>query len=257
MAYKRYARKQITRVKQTMRKRYTKKKGGALKMGKIAADVMKLQALVNVEKKYHQLTTISSNVGQVLINATGAIISDVTPNPPQGTRNNEITGNSFKLTGAYIEVQLKQQATLNTEAFYIFELWDVRGTPETTATIFTDLFNTSTFSGIVDAYSTRNQEHFADYRCMKRWIMKFKQDASADAVTPCNQVMTKMIPLKMDKHIRLNSSQVIQNGQIVLTVRANYGNSGTTDSTLSNLGTQTAKTGAELKYTTKYWFVDN
>jgi len=42
-----------------------------------------------------------------------------------------------------------------------------------------------------------------------------------------------------------------------MTVRSNYGNAGTTDSTLSNLGTQTNRTGATLTFTTKYWFVDN
>ena len=87
--------------------------------------------------------------------------------------------------------------------------------------------------------------------------MKFKQDSTTPASGSLNQVLTRQIPLKLNKHIRINSGGTIQNGQMVMTVRSNYGNCGTTDSTLSNLGTQTLRTGAEMLFTTKYWYVDN
>jgi len=258
MAFKKYARKklgQAARAASTYgKRRYFKRTTGALKTGKLARDVMMLKRMVNVEKKFHQLFPTSSTIGQCVGNASGTACLDITPVPPQGLASNNITGNSFKLTGAYIELQMTQQSALHVPSHYIFEMWNVVGTPESTGTALTQLFNISTFSGVIDAYSVRNQDHFADYRLIKKWKVAFPQDALSGNVI----VKTQQFALKLDKHIRLNGSATVQNGQMIMTVRGNYGNASTTTaSTLVNVGTTAINTGATLIFTTKYWFVDN
>ena len=258
MAFKKYAKKKLGQVAKSAltygKRRYMKRSSGAIKTGKLARDVLMLKRMVNVEKKSYVYGPTSNNAGQCTGNASSAICNDITPTPAQGLLNTNITGNSFKLTGAYVELQLTQQSALHVPSHFIFEMWHVVGTPESTGTALTQLFNSSTFTGIIDAYSTRNQDHFADYRCMKKWKVAFPQDALSGNV----QVKTLQFALKLDKHIRLNSSGVVQNGQMLMTVRGNYGNSSsTTASTLANVGTTAINTGALLIFTTKYWFVDN
>lgn len=254
MAFKKYAKKGATAVKKYVKKRYQKRTTGAVRTGRIARDVMMLKRMINVEKKYFQYPTNVSTIGQVLGNASGALALDITPTPAQGLGANQITGQSFKLTGAFLEMQLTQQSALHVPSHYIFEIWDVKGVPAASGTVLSGLYNASTFSGVIDAYSTRNQDSFSDYRLMKRWKIAFPQDALSGNVI----VRTQQFALKMDKHIRLSSGAAPLNGQMVMVVRGNYGNASTsTTSTLSNIGTTATNTGATLTFTAKYWFVDN
>lgn len=254
MGLRKNLRKTYNTKKTLAKKRYTNKAGG-IKLKQVGKDIMMLKRIVNVEKKFLKTTHAAETaVGQVQANTTGALILDITPKPAQGIGVNQFTGHSFKLTGVHYEMQLKQQGALNVDSYYTFEIFAVVGTPDTTANILSKLFDTSTFTSIIDSYSARNQDSYSDFRLIKRWVMKMP----SDQVDGTNIVTTKQFALRLDKHIRCNSAGVTSNGQMIMVVRGNYGNCSTaTDSTLSNLGTSTANTGVKLNFASKYWYVDN
>lgn len=254
MGIKGAIKKTYLKKKRQIKKRYVKAKTGTIKLGQVVRDVAMVKKLLNVEKKSFTLYPTSSLVGQVNGNGNGSAMLDITPTPAQGIGATQITGESFKITGAFIEIQLTQQSSLHADAFYIFEMWDVRGTPTTTGNAYAQIFNTSTFTSLYDAYSVRNQNRYSDFRLMKRWRMYFPQDS----LSGTTQVKTKQIAMKFNKHVRQNSANETQNGQILLSVRSNYGNcSSSTVSQTVNVPMTGINTGAIMQFTTKWWFIDN
>lgn len=254
MGIKGTIKKTFLKKKRQVKKRYIKPKTGTLRLGRLASDVAVMKKILNVEKKSFTLFPTSSTIGQCNANGNGSFILDITPTPAQGVAANQITGESFKLTGVFLEMQVLQQSALHSDAYYVFEMWDVRGTPTTTGNAYAQLFNVSTFTNLYDAYSTRNQNSYADFRLMKRWYMSFPQDS----LSGTNQVKTKQIAMKLNKHVRQTALSATTNGQILLSCRSNYGNSSTTTaSTTPNVATTAINTGAVVLFTAKFWYVDN
>lgn len=109
---RKYVKKQVRRAGKAIKKRYVAK-GGNLKVGQIAKDVMMLKRLVNAEKKRTTLGSTSFEAahftGQVNGNSSGHRIVDISPSAiNQGNGYNERNGNSIKLHSLVIKGQFIQ-----------------------------------------------------------------------------------------------------------------------------------------------------
>jgi len=259
-------------------KKYAKRRYGLNKKSKLpkynvmAGDARKLATMVsmlNAEKKFVEQKPVEFSVGQVAQNVSGARQWDVTPNMAQGLDANTRNGNSIKLTTSLFQFQIKQQSTtITTPINLIIEMWKCNGTPYGAFTSsggvapITDLFEPSVFSNVIDATSTREQNHYANFTLLRRKKVRLQGDSVSAGDL---QTKTFMIPHKWNKgkghHVRYqgvaNSSADIARGAIYMTFRADVGNKDSTVSTLTTVPILTALSGVTVSMGYTHWYYDN
>ena len=229
-----------------------------MKLGTMARDVSMLKKMINAEKKSYQSSFALQTVAQVNQLVNGALCLDITPYVNQGSGNDERTGASFKLCSALYEFQLNQQTNNTTRQKLIFEWWIVKGTQLTSADMLTYLFQNSTFSGLVDYNSPRNQDRYHDFKLVRR----VKRTLSPDQLTGSSTTLTFNVPMKLNHHVRLVPSPTgvsanCLNGQMFMTVRADVGNKNATASGLTTIPITTALSGSEMRFAYRVWYYDN
>lgn len=259
---KKYGRK----AKKYVKKRYNvggKRKLKNANTGQIASDVMKLMAMVNAEKKIYTLALQSNNIAQANVNLTGTQCIDVTPMMGEGVDQFTRNGISVKLHSQLWQFQIFQQAgALSANKFQV-ELWYNLGPTRDQASILTDLYEPSIFSGIIDMTSTRNPDHFKDYRLLRKVTRTLKDPAYSGDIS--NSTFT--IPIKFNRgkghHIRYtgtgftNYLNDVQSGQIVIVLRAENGNRSTATASTLPIAVTALSTGMTVKWANKTWFYDN
>ena len=252
--------------KKFVKKRYNvggKRKLKNANTGAIVADVMKLMSMVNAEKKIYQLSLQTQYVGQVNVNSTGAICLDVTPMMGEGADQFQRNGISIKLHSQLWQFQISTEVFAQIANRVHIEFWYNTGTVLSQATLLTNVYDPSIFSGVIDMTSTRNSDHFGEYRLLRKHTAVLKEQSIAGAISNS----TFQIPIKFNRgkghHIRYtgigstNYLTDVQNGQIFMIIRADNGNaSGTTASTLP-VNPTGASTGAKCVFANKTWYYDN
>ena len=243
-------------------------KGGGVRYGRMVKDVARVVSMVNAEKKYVTYPVASFAVGQLANNSSGARQFDVTPLMSQGTDVSSRNGNSIKICSSFFQFQVQQQSSTVTTAIKLrVELWLAKGVPlgafasTGNAAPITDLYEPSVFSGVIDMTSTRQPDHFQDYRLIASRTIQVPGDQVSGGDI---QAKTFTMPIKWNRgkghHIRYsgvsNSSADIGNGQIFMVFRADIGNRDTTAST-KDVPLTAATTGLTVKMGYKHWFYDN
>jgi hypothetical protein len=79
-------------------------------MGNLIKDVEMIKSRLNVEKKHKEVDVSTFTVGQVFADTDGAQCVDITPEISRGTNFNERIGNSLKMTGITMPMNITQQA---------------------------------------------------------------------------------------------------------------------------------------------------
>lgn len=257
----------VKRGKKFIKKRYgLNKRSSGIKSGAIARDAMalaKMASMLNAEKKFFQYPTNNFVLGQVSINVSGVYALDMTPYITQGTDASTRNGNSIKLTTSMFQFQFLQQANTVTDMRIIVDIIHITGVPQTTftASSISNIYDPGVFSGVIDYFSPRNQNHFSDYKV----IRSFKVHLKADTVSPESTITSVQKPHKWNRgkghHIRYqgNSGAVadVANGQIIMVFRADTGNSSATNSSLGGIWNQGAQTGCQVYWNFKHYFYDN
>lgn len=113
-----FVKKYAKKVKKTIRRRYTQKKGGQVKLGQIARDVMFLKSQINAEHK-HIDTVIGSTgsaafVSQLPTRTTPIILALDTPD--RGTANYNRIGNQVIVTHITAKYQFTFGNTIDKKA---------------------------------------------------------------------------------------------------------------------------------------------
>lgn len=252
------ARKGARKVGQAIKRRYYNKKTG-VKLGNVVKDVMMLKKVINAEKKRYNMIGQSLGFGQ-LYNATagGLYCQDITPIPTQGVTYDGREGSSIKVCSFHAQFQIQQQTASTSPIKYKIMLVQVLGTPQTASTVPYSMYNYNDFvSGggtIVDYNSQLNPDNFGKFRILKTWRGKIASDSLS------SQIMLQTISFggKMNHHIRYNkNSTTVQNGQMVLILMADNGNSGTTASILTSVSNTGANTGLLASFSWNWYYYDN
>jgi hypothetical protein len=240
----------VKRAGKAVYNRYAK---GGIKQ--VVKDVSMLKALVNVEKKYVE-AQYAGVVGQVNANVAGLYSQDITPIATQGIGYNQRTGQSYKLTGATIHLNFNEEANQDLPIYFRVELWKVVGNPQVATTAVTELYDVNPLTTIIDINSDREPNFYADYKkiCSKRYKFPDQQYSSQ-----AYRNLSCKIHLKLNHHIRLDkNSNTLNNGQIIMVVFASNGNTNSvTPSTLPYVANPTIKTGLDLSFFTRFYYVDN
>jgi hypothetical protein len=260
-----FVKRAVKSAKRFVKKRYNigKKKRGGPNTGQIAADVMKLMTMVNAEKKIYNLPLQSNLVAQVAINLTGAQCFDVTPMMAQGADQFQRNGISIKLHSQLWQIQIQQSSGALSGNTLHMELWYNSGPTRDQATLLTDMYDPSIFSGVIDMTSTRNPDHFKDYRLLRKFSKKLHDPAYAGDLV--NATFT--IPIKFNRgkghHLRYTGAGYtnyladVQSGQIFLIMRADNGNRSPSTASTLPVAVTAVSTGILVKWANKTWFYDN
>lgn len=252
--------------KGAVKKRYTTKTGG-VKTNQIMKDAMLAYKMLNAEKKYISQEVSSIQVAQVNGNGNGWRQYDCTPVPALGDTVNQMNGSSLKLTTSLFQFQVSGMTACISKNRLIVDIYKVGGTPISVITTdsgtpMTEIYEPTIFSGVIDANSTRFQNNYSDYTLIRS--MKVKLDAEQQT----GEIATKTfsMPIKYNRgkghHIRYANPRVggsadIDNGQIVMLLRAENGNhSGATVSTQS-IPITAINTGLIVRWSVKHWYYDN
>ena len=260
-------RKYAKRAKKAVKKRYFK--GGKYRKPNVytmAKDISLLRGMLNSEKKQFVVSTGQGNsypVGQVNLNDSGHYIAGFTPQPLPGTAANQKIGSQIKLTSFHIDLQLWSQGSAISGNKFIFEIWNVKGQAQDSLSNFmTDVYTpnsfTTTSTEVFDTTSNRNVDNFKNYNCIYRKNLYLAPEDQAGQVSMKTFNLGKRFG-KNGHMIRWESptGPTITSGQMVMTIRAEQGNTGGSVSAIGGIPTQQPYTGAWLKYNIQYYYIDN
>jgi hypothetical protein len=252
------------RTKKAVKRRYgLNKKSKMPNYARMVSDVAKVVKMVNAEKKSIEYG-FSTVVGQVQGSNSGHYVADVTPLMAQGTDAFTRNGNSVKVVSSFFQFQITQQSALTVAQKLIIELWFHPGTVVSTTNAGLQLFDYSVWSNVIDTNSSRTQNYMSQYKLIaKKYVTLPADSISGDVVQK-----TLTMPIKYFKgkgfHIKYTGSNAsnyltdIQNNQLIMTVRADYGNCSTATVSTSTTIPQTAvNTGVRFSYGWKHYFYDN
>lgn len=262
-----YVRKYAKRTKRAVKKRYFK--GGKYSKPNVytmAKDISLLRGMLNSEKKIFTVSTGAGNsypLGQVNQNASGHYIQGFTPGPVQGVESNQRVGSQIKLSSFHMDIQLWSQNSAISGNKFILEIWNVTGQAQDNLSNFMpDVYTPNSFTtggvSIYDMTSNRNVDNFKNYRCIVRKKLYLPPEDQAGQVSMRNFQIGKKFG-KNGHMIRYASPDFpdITQGQLVLTIRADQGNSAGTASTTGGIVTQAPYTGAWYKANTVFYYIDN
>lgn len=265
--------KTVKAGKRFVKQRYNiggKKKGG-LNIQAIAQDVAGLARMINAEKKIYSISSsnelaLAVGVGQVNATVSGTRIFDISPLIEQNVSASGRTGDSLKITSAYFQFMVSQQANCVIGNRCSIELWHYNGGAViSVADVATHLFKPTVFSTVIDYQSARNEDFIGDFRLARRMVVNIP----AEQVSGSRTVRYINMPIKFNKgkghHIRYTGSTITNNpltdiangrSQLFLIYRAESGNRSSVVSTL-NVPQTGITTGLEVTASYTMYYYDN
>lgn len=242
-------------------------------LGALAKDVLQLKNVINAEKKRYDIASFSTatQLGQYAwngtVNANAYIHLDITPSPSQGTSNSSRNGSSIKLSSSYMQFMLYQQANTAHPMRVCFEIFLVKaGYEANNSTQAFKIFeanqwiaNEQSGTAIIDYNSERKVDYYDQYKCLYRKTVVLQPDSTSSMVS----IKNVKIPIKWMRgkghHIRFaGDGTTISNGQLILFIRADSGNAGSTAGGITTAAPVTgANTGAQIQYDIKHYYYDN
>jgi len=234
---------------------------GGFKFGKLAQDVEMIKSRLNVEKKEVRSDVVTTNFGQVNGNSDGAYVADLTQAINQGIGETQRIGNSLKVTGMSMPIQLTQMPDLRTSAKVRITLLRVRSADGsvTTNEAFNKVWETNPLSGVRDynaprAYRNSKTDGISVVRSMTCYLKSDGNDSTGEA-----RKVTKTLrfSVKLDDIWRYteNSDTLPAGLKYYLVFQSDLGNAGSNST--RDVPVQIQNTGIELRLAQRTWFVDN
>lgn len=226
MAWKKTAKNLIRKGARFAKKRYTTKKGG-VRMGKIAKDVMMLKSVLNPEKKYKdsQVITTATNLYPddpfVSTFNMGAIA--------KGDDMNQRNGNSIKLSSIHFTAKIIQNGSASkVRTYYRFYFVQMKGAqPAVSRANICDKFleRSPLDATRTDFTCHRAMEHMTDFKI----IGYISGSISSEQISGYNEGKTITLHKKFQKHVRWDTSNNIQEGEIYIIGIADRGTDASND----------------------------
>jgi len=242
---KKYVKGVARRTKKVVRKRYSGKSG----ISNLVHDVSLLKQIINVEKKYFSTTDqgIFSQLNSTGTYPGGISYANISPQIPVGDTVSHRNGNSVKLTGGLLQLQIKQQSTTSSVLYYkcFVVLRQECYQPASAASVGQSMFEQNPFSPgahCLDYHSQRNINTMSQYKILR--VIKGK--LMPDEISLQTSASQLAIPFKFNMHLRYNDSttNLPVTNNIYLVFLADSGNS-------------SANTGATWAHNMKFFYVDN
>jgi hypothetical protein len=239
---------------------------GGFKFGKLAQDVEMIKNRLNVEKKDIRSDVITTSFGQVSADAEGAKVIDMTQAINQGIGETQRIGNSLKVTGMSIPIQLSgQQQCLNGRKVRITMLKVKSADNGVTAQeAFEKVWEVNPLSGVRDynsprAYRNSKTDGISVVRTMTTYIAPPTLDngsQGADVNERSQRCVTMNLKLNDIWRYDTNADTLPSGLKYYLVFQTDLGNINATASTL-DVPVPTGVSGITLRVYQRTWFVDN
>jgi hypothetical protein len=234
---------------------------GGFKFAKLAADLEMVKSRLNVEKKEIRSDVVTTTFGQVDANSDGAYVADLTQAINQGIGETQRIGNSLKVTGMSMPIQITQMSDLRTSAKVRITLLRVKsadnGVSATEA--FEKVWETNPLNGVRDynaprAYRNSKTDGISVVRSMTCYLKADGNDSTGEA-RKATKTLRFSVKLSDIWRYTENSDTLPAGLKYYLVFQSDIGNAGT-NSTL-DVPIQIQNTGLELRLAQRTWFVDN
>ncbi len=244
-------------IKTATRKRYGSKKKGykykqiindAAKVASLTSmgrDIAILKRAVNVEKKsVEALVDVPAAFAAKAGVLTGAYHLDIAPIVPQGVTAETRNGNSLKLTGCMVNMQIKQQSNTVNNVNYKWMIVKVLNNDAdySSADVLNNMWQNNPFSGVQDIYSSRKQASLKNFIIVKQGYKTMK----GNTVTGGQGVQMIQQPLRLNLHQRYINDSATQTTRNALYLII-----------LAGTGDASSGTGLVMEASFKYYYVDN
>lgn len=239
--------------KRAYKKRIQRRKPSGVR--KLSNDVRILKRKIAGEKKtFTDGLVPQTSIGQCNVNADSVWTLDMTPTPPVGTGYSDRIGRQIKLVSMSVQYQVSQQVNAVSPIKIDMYICRIVGTPQPAQILYDNFMNFNPITGVRDAMSTRDLNHWKDYRVLKKITVYLAQDAATG-----NQVIkTGRLSCKLNHYVTFDEDTLtVTDGQLMMFAYASTGNKGATNSTLPNVVNQDPGTGAVIQTYTKFWYTDN
>jgi hypothetical protein len=240
---------------------------GGFKFGKLAQDVEMIKNRLNVEKKDIRSDVITDDFGQVTANADGALVVDMTQAVNQGIGETQRIGNSLKVTGMSIPIQLSGQLYCLSGRKVRVTMLKVKSADNGVIgqEAFEKVWELNPLSGVRDynaprAYRNSKTDGISVVRSMTTYLPAPTLDSGSLGADE-REVSQKCITmnLKLNDIWRYDTNADIYPGGLkyYLVLQADVGNS--TSVTMSGLDVpvKSAQSGINARIYQRTWFVDN
>lgn len=227
-------------------------------VSRIAKDVMMIKSRLNVEKKSKTGLVQTGEVAQMDGNTFGFVTHDLTPIWTQGVGEDQRVGNSLKLTGFNMKIQLRGQQ--NCTSARRMKLMIIKTTDTTTplANIVNDIFDPNPLTGIIDFHSNWD---YSDNKRVHKVIRTFPMYLrSPDQGTQAaRSIKDYNISLKLNDVLRFENNLVSSPNdcRYFLLIMCDTGNHGGGASSNPGCMVQDFNSGVEYQFHNKFWLVDN
>lgn len=253
------------------KRRYGIGKGkGGFKIAKLAADLEMVKNRLNVEKKHKELDVSTFNVGQVLADADGAIVANVTPVISEGTGHEERIGQSLKLTGMSFPVSFTQQTNTMGDRKCRLTLLRVRASDNgvSTGEALEQVWEVNRLVGNsvrdINAprrYRNSKTDGIAILRSKTFYIKGPTVDGADSSIQDKERnVLTTRFSVKLQDILRFDNgvSATLPNGiKYYLVFQCDTGNAHTSSAATIDVPVKTASTGLTVRLGQRNWWVDN
>lgn len=258
-------------VKHVSKKRVTKAKA---KVPALARKVTRLARAVAGETKYfdrydYPTSDAPTSVAQLYADGSGPadigwFLADVTPEPHQGTGDNERVGNQIKIKSFQMRMQGEQQKALSCKMKLKVMLFRVKGSPVDAAgapgAVMQRIYEKNPMSNFTDFHSIRNTSFYNEFENIFTKTVVIQPDNIR--VDPTGglaaQIFDFDIHRKLARAVRWDTynPEALSNGQILMVVLASTGNNGTNDFTSTGVFNGQAQSGANFTYAIRWNYTD-
>lgn len=260
--FKHTAKKLATSAQNAIIERYAPEKGFQYK--KLLKDVLRIKALINVEKKRFIFSPSSQgSLGQLFGNSNGYLCEDITPNVGVGSGYMQRSGSSIKLTGMYMKLQLYHLSNTTQPVKCKLMIFHVKGAPlASPSTEMTNILNPNEWiaqynSGhlLYDYNSLRNPDYMGQAKLVKQKTFTVSKDSLSGQIV----IKDVIVKLKLKDHVRYDGDTTnVTSGQWFYCIVADSGNiHNSTASTLIGLPTTQVSSGLAVNRTATFYYVDN
>lgn len=226
-------------------------------LDKVVKDVQMIKSRLNVEKKWIQGDVSNGTVGQAENAFAGYYISTLTPLVPLGTGENERNGNSIKMTG--LTIQLQMLAQYNRWSSARLKACIVSSTEPSPVNVINDLWDPNPLTGFVDYFSNLNYSNQKRAHKIERTVY-FYLGRSETLTNSASVKATNSLRInhKFDRITRFEGTDNFpKDMHYFLIIFCDNGNKGPITSGNPGVMQPGDNTGIEIQEYFRWYYVDN
>lgn len=236
---------------------------GGFKFAKLAADLEMVKSRLNVEKKEVRSDVITTDIGQVFANSEGAYVADLTQAISQGIGETQRIGNSLKVTGMSMPIQLTQQQFGYQGHKVKMTLLRVRSADNGTSAVeaLNKVWETNPLTGVRDynaprAYRNSKTDGISVIRTMTCYVPA-RQTNSTGANLRSTKTLQFNVKLNDVWRYTENSDTVPSGLKYYLVFQVDTGNADLSSASTRDVPVPDSQSGLTLRLAQRTWFVDN